>query len=40
MSDLSYQYYQSKFSDKKEPSQHIDLIHGGAGLFEGNKRQF
>ncbi|HZA62512.1 MAG TPA: hypothetical protein VE573_06545 [Nitrososphaeraceae archaeon] len=31
-------YCQSKFNNKEEMSKHIDRIHGGAGLLEGDKR--
>jgi uncharacterized C2H2 Zn-finger protein len=33
-------YCQSKFKDKDELSKHIDRIHGGAGLLEGDKRSW
>jgi uncharacterized C2H2 Zn-finger protein len=33
-------YCQSKFKDTAELSKHIDRIHTGLGLLEGNKRQW
>jgi len=33
-------YCQSKFKDKADLSKHIDRIHGGAGLLEGDKRSW
>ena len=33
-------YCQSKFKDKADLSKHIDRIHGGAGLLEGDKRNW
>ena len=40
MTELTCLYSDSKFPDKKDLSKHIDRIHGGAGLLEGDKRQF
>ncbi|MEX2348112.1 MAG: hypothetical protein WD531_00250 [Nitrosopumilaceae archaeon] len=40
MPELLRSYYQSKFTDKKEISKHIDQIHDGAVLRKGDKRQF
>ncbi len=33
-------YCQSKFKDKLDLSKHIDRIHTGSGLLEGDKRQW
>jgi uncharacterized C2H2 Zn-finger protein len=33
-------YCQSKLKDKADLSKHIDRIHGGAGLLEGDKRNW
>jgi uncharacterized C2H2 Zn-finger protein len=33
-------YCQSKFKTKEDLSKHIDRIHGGAGLLEGDKRSW
>jgi len=33
-------YCQSKFKDKTELSKHIDRIHTGLGLLEGDRRQW
>jgi len=40
MTELTCPYCDSKFPDKKDLSKHIDRIHGGAGLLEGDKRNF
>ena len=40
MTELTCLYSDSKFQDKKDLSKHNDRIHGGAGLLEGDKRQF
>jgi uncharacterized C2H2 Zn-finger protein len=40
MLQLTCPYCDSKFADKIDLSKHIDRIHGGAGLLEGDKRQF
>jgi hypothetical protein len=37
---LTCAYCQSKFQNKAELSKHIDRIHTGLGLLEGNKRQW
>jgi uncharacterized C2H2 Zn-finger protein len=37
---VSCPYCQSKFKDNAELSKHIDRIHTGLGLLEGNKRQW
>jgi uncharacterized C2H2 Zn-finger protein len=37
---LTCAYCQSKFKDKTELSKHIDRIHTGLGLLEGNRRQW
>jgi uncharacterized C2H2 Zn-finger protein len=33
-------YCQSKFKDNAELSKHIDRLHTGMGLLEGDKRQW
>ena len=33
-------YCQSQFKDKAEMSKHIDRIHIGSGLLEGDRRQW
>jgi uncharacterized C2H2 Zn-finger protein len=40
MSQLSCPYCDSKFADKEDLSKHIDRIHSGAGLLEGDTRKF
>lgn len=40
MPELVCPYCESKFNDKKDLSKHIDRIHGGAGLLEGDTRKF
>lgn len=37
---VSCPYCQSKFKDKEELSKHIDRIHTGAGLLEGDTRKW
>jgi uncharacterized C2H2 Zn-finger protein len=37
---LTCAYYQSKFKNKTELSKHIDRIHTGLGLLEGNRHQW
>ena len=37
---VSCPYCQSTFKDKAELSKHIDRIHTGLGLLEGNRRQW
>jgi hypothetical protein len=37
---LTCAYCQSKFKKKEELSKHIDRIHTGLGLLEGNRRQW
>jgi uncharacterized C2H2 Zn-finger protein len=37
---VSCPYCESKFKDNAELSKHIDRIHTGLGLLEGNKRQW
>ena len=37
---VSCPYCQSKFKDNTELSKHIDRIHTGLGLLEGNRRQW
>ena len=39
MLQLSCPYCDSKFADKKDISKHIDRIHDGARLLEGDKRR-
>ena len=36
---ISCPYCESKFSDSKELSKHIDRIHTGSGLLEGDTRR-
>ncbi|MCC2648876.1 MAG: zinc finger protein [Nitrososphaeraceae archaeon] len=33
-------YCQSKFKDKADLSKHIDRIHTGSGLLEGDRRKW
>ncbi len=40
MSDVSCPYCDSTFGDKNELSKHIDRIHHGSGLLEGDSRKF
>jgi len=37
---VSCPYCQSKFKDNAELSKHIDRLHIGSGLLEGDKRQW
>ena len=37
---LACTYCQSKFKNKTELSKHIDRIHTGLGLLEGNRGQW
>jgi uncharacterized C2H2 Zn-finger protein len=37
---LTCAYCQSKFKNKAELSKHIDRIHTGLGLLEGNRGQW
>jgi uncharacterized C2H2 Zn-finger protein len=39
-SELECPYCESKFSTKEELSKHIDRIHTGSGLLEGDKRKW
>lgn len=36
---ISCPYCESKFKDSKELSKHIDRIHTGSGLLEGDTRR-
>ncbi|MEK0381843.1 MAG: hypothetical protein QQN48_02240 [Nitrosopumilus sp.] len=40
MSDVSCPYCDSKFENNDELSKHIDRIHHGSGLLEGDTRKF
>ena len=40
MVELTCPYCDLKFPDKKDLSKHIDRIHDGAGLLEGDTRKF
>lgn len=40
MSKSSCPYCQSKFDTNEELSKHIDRIHHGSGLLEGDTRKF
>ena len=40
MKELSCPYCESKFQDKEELSSHIDKLHIGLGLLEGDSRKF
>jgi len=40
MSDVSCPYCDSAFENKDELSKHIDRIHHGSGLLEGDTRKF
>jgi uncharacterized C2H2 Zn-finger protein len=40
MTEFTCPYCDSKFPDKNDLSKHIDRIHGGAGLLEGDRRKF
>jgi len=37
---ISCPYCQSEFESKEDLSKHIDRIHGGSGLLEGDKRRW
>jgi uncharacterized C2H2 Zn-finger protein len=37
---VSCPYCQSKFKDNAELSKHIDRLHTGMGLLEGDRRQW
>jgi uncharacterized C2H2 Zn-finger protein len=39
-SQASCPYCASKFKDNEELSKHIDRIHHGSGLLEGNSRKW
>ncbi|HEY1211675.1 MAG TPA: hypothetical protein VGE82_01900 [Nitrososphaera sp.] len=38
--DVSCPYCASKFKDNEELSKHIDRIHHGSGLLEGDTRKW
>ncbi|MCZ6582242.1 MAG: hypothetical protein O6761_03615 [Thaumarchaeota archaeon] len=40
MADIACPYCNSMFKDKDELSKHIDRIHHGSGLLEGDTRKF
>ncbi len=40
MSEISCPYCESVFDTKEELSKHIDRIHHGSGLLEGDTRKF
>ena len=40
MGEHACPYCESKFEDKEMLSSHIDKIHIGPGLLEGDKRKF
>jgi hypothetical protein len=40
MSKVSCPYCQSEFGTKDELSKHIDRVHHGSGLLEGDTRKF
>ncbi len=40
MSEISCPYCESTFETKEELSTHIDRIHHGSGLLEGDSRKF
>ena len=39
-SQVSCPYCQSKFKDSAELSKHIDGVHTGSGLLEGDMRKY
>jgi len=39
-SKVSCRYCQSKFNDSTELSKHIDGVHTGVGLLEGDTRKY
>ena len=40
MEEKTCPYCESKFQDKEELSSHIDKLHIGPGLLEGDSRKF
>ena len=40
MEEYARPYCESKFNDKDELSSHIDKLHIGPGLLEGDSRKF
>ena len=40
MEKFTCPYRDSEFESKEELSKHIDRIHHGSGLLEGNSRKF
>lgn len=40
MSEATCPYCDSAFKDKEELSKHIDRIHHGSGLLEGDTRKY
>jgi len=40
MTESTCPYCDSKFGSKEELSKHIDRIHHGSGLLEGDTRKF
>ncbi|MEM3098897.1 MAG: C2H2-type zinc finger protein [Nitrososphaerales archaeon] len=40
MTDVRCPYCNSSFSNKDELSKHIDRVHTGSGLLEGDTRKF
>jgi uncharacterized C2H2 Zn-finger protein len=40
MSEITCPYCESVFDSKEELSKHIDRIHHGSGLLEGDTRKF
>jgi len=40
MTEISCPYCDSVFDSKEELSKHIDRIHHGSGLLEGDTRKF
>ena len=40
MNKVTYPYCKSEFESKEDLSKHIDKIHHGSGLLEGDSRKF
>lgn len=40
MSEVKCPYCNSAFKDKDDLSKHIDRVHGGSGLLEGDRRKW
>ena len=40
MNKVTCPYFESEFESKEDLSKHIDKIHHGSGLLEGDSRKF